>query len=78
MIKNLVEVIGWYGVVAIIGAYALSSFQIIVVDSLLYGILNFTGAGSIVLSSYSKGNYQPVVLNAIWAVVAVIALLSMI
>ena len=52
--KTLIEIIGWYGTAAIVGAYALNSFNIIGSNSLPYQILNFTGAIGIVACSLSK------------------------
>ncbi len=67
------SLIGWYGVVAILGAYALVSFSIVDVHGWLYQVLNLTGALGLVLVSYHKKDYQPAVLNAIWAIVALVA-----
>ncbi len=52
--KTLIEIIGWYGTVAIVGGYALNSFNIIGSNSLLYQILNLTGAIGIVALSLQK------------------------
>jgi len=78
MHKQLIEIFGWYGTVAIIGAYALSSFSIIKPDSLIYQLLNLTGALGIVWVSYDKKVFQPVVLNLIWSVIAAIAIFNII
>lgn len=74
--RLLVEIIGWYGTVAIVGAYALNSFNIIGSNSLLYQILNLTGAIGIVALSLSKKAYQPATLNAIWTIIALIAIIK--
>jgi hypothetical protein len=68
------EIIGWYGTIAIVSSYALLSFGFIDANSLLYQILNFTGALGIVYISMKKRTYQPGVLNIIWAVIALIAI----
>ncbi len=74
-LKNkITEVIGWYGVAAIIVAYFLSSFGFVNVSSYFYQILNLTGAVGIVVKSLSVKDFQPAVLNLIWAVVAFIAI----
>ncbi|MDO8529368.1 MAG: hypothetical protein Q7S18_01740 [bacterium] len=74
--KILEEIVGWYGTIAIVSAYALLSFGIINSDSSLYQILNATGALGIVVISFKKKAYQPGVLNIIWTVIAVIALIK--
>lgn len=65
---------GWYGVIAILAAYALMSFKIIQSDGLLYQLLNLTGAIGIATEAASKKDKQPVVLNIVWAVIALVAI----
>ena len=77
-IKKIIdEAIGWYGTVAIIGAFAMVSFEVIAPTALLYQILNGTGAFGIVYISFKKKAYQPGVLNVIWAVIAGIAIIRL-
>ena len=80
MIKNklLVEVIGWYGAVAILSAYSLNTLQVIDAGSIMYQILNLTGAIGIVVVSVAKGAKQPAVLNIAWAIVALLAIIGII
>ena len=73
---TLLEIFGWYGAVAILLAFALVSFGILSPRSLDFQLLNLTGAAGIVAISYSKKDYQPAALNLVWAVVAIIALIS--
>jgi hypothetical protein len=73
--KTLFEILGWYGTVAILAAYALVSFSIISPDNVWYQILNGTGAVGIVVVSYYKRAYQPAVLNLVWAGIALVALI---
>ena len=70
-IKNLA---GWYGVMAILLAYTLLSFKALNSDSLPYQLLNLTGALGIMYEAYYKKDTQPVVLNIVWAVVALVAI----
>ena len=70
------EVIGWYGTVAIVLAYGLVSFGYVEGTNLWYQILNGTGALGIVYISFLKKAYQPGVLNIIWALIAAVAILS--
>ncbi|MEK7655885.1 MAG: hypothetical protein AAB386_04380 [Patescibacteria group bacterium] len=76
--KRFIEVFGWYGTVAIILAYAMVSFSFISATSVWYQILNATGALGIVMVSFYKKTYQPGVLNIIWTIIAVIAILKII
>lgn len=75
--KIFVEIYGWYGAAAIVVAYALVSFDMVSPTSLLFQLLNASGAIGIVLVSFYKRAYQPGVLNAVWAFIALVALLRM-
>ncbi|MEI7512387.1 MAG: hypothetical protein WCK01_02930 [Candidatus Uhrbacteria bacterium] len=74
--NQLIEAFGWYGTVAIVTAYALVSFSYIEPTSLIYQLLNITGALGIVTISFHKKTYQPGVLNIIWTVIALIAIVK--
>lgn len=79
MIKHaLTETVGWCGVLAIVGAYTLVSFQVIAADSLSYQLLNLTGGFGIIVTSLSKKDYEPVVLNVFWIAIASVAILTVI
>lgn len=70
MQRYIVQDIGWYGVIAILVAYSLSSFGVLSTSSLWYLVLNLTGALAIAYEAGSKRDRQPMVLNIIWAFVA--------
>lgn len=74
----MLEFIGWYGVVAIVGAYALNSFDLIESNSISYQLLNLSGAIGVLSISFVKQAYQPAILNIIWAFIALVALLKII
>ncbi|MEY4440499.1 MAG: echA1 protein [Candidatus Parcubacteria bacterium] len=76
--KKYTESLGWYGVIAILSAYGLVSFSILQPTSLIYQILNGTGALGIVIDSIPDKNYQPIILNIIWAIIAGIIILRII
>jgi hypothetical protein len=76
MKNRFLELFGWYGTIAIIGAYAMTSFTIISPQSFVYQLLNITGAIGIVSISLAKKTYQPAVLNILWALVGIMALLK--
>lgn len=77
MKNNLRNILGWYGVMAILSAYILLSFSILTSTNFYYQILNLTGALGIVIETYLKKDYQPFVLNLIWMGVALIALINL-
>lgn len=74
----IIQILGWYGVVAILLAYALLSFDIIPADGVVYQLLNLTGALGIILAAYAKKDMQPVVLNIVWLIIAAVALVGVV
>ena len=74
--KKFIELFGWYGMVAIVLAYTFVSFYVLQPTSIIYQLLNATGALGIVMVSFYKRAYQPGILNVIWTVIAVIAILK--
>ncbi len=78
MKNTITEILGWYGVVAIFGAYALLSFNFVTSNSILFQTLNLTGAIGIVLDALNDKNIQPAVLNTIWAIIAIVSLVKII
>ena len=75
--KIVDDLIGWYGTCAIVLAYALVSFSLLPVSSFLYQIMNGTGALGLVYISFKKKVYQPGVLNIIWAIIALVAIIRL-
>lgn len=76
--RVLTETLGWYGAAAILIAYALASFNIIDVHETFYLVLNFTGAIGILTVATAKHVRQSMLINAFWALMAVIALVRII
>ncbi len=78
MKKTLIEIFGWYGAIAIILAYGLVSFSVLPSNSIWYQLLNGTGAIGVLTISFYKKTYQPAILNTIWAIVAIIAIINIV
>ena len=78
MKRKLAEIVGWYGTLAIVGAYALVSFNLISSSSVTYQLLNLSGAIGIIIISSIKKVRQSVVLNMFWAIIAAIALVQLV
>ena len=70
------EAAGWYGVCVLLLAYALVSFEIVEAESGAYQLLNLTGAAGVAILSLRKRAYQPAVLNSIWGIIALAALIG--
>ena len=70
----VVETVGWYGTLAVLGAYMLLGLEAIEAGT-LYHFLNATGAAGIGLISWMKRAWQPLTLNVIWMGIAITALI---
>jgi paired small multidrug resistance pump len=70
------ELIGWIGVLLILLAYSMVMLEIIAPENILYGLINFVGALGIIVSSYYKRDFQPVLLNIAWLIVAGIGIIK--
>lgn len=74
--NKLIEVFGWLSVVFILAAYGLVTFNVVEVKSLTYQLLNLVGALGIIMSSLDNKNWQPIVLNIIWASIAIFGIIK--
>ena len=63
------ETFGWIGVVAILGAYALLTFNVLPGSDWRFHALNAVGAVGIVVDATAQRNWQPAVLNIVWFVI---------
>lgn len=77
MYHKELEIIGWAGVIAIVLGYLLTNFGVIELKSWLYLLLNLFGSVAILTEALRKKDYQPVVLNVIWALVALVGVISL-
>lgn len=74
--KTIEGVIGWYGAIAILAAYALLSLEILNFNNFLYQFLNISGALGLIFHSFRKKDYPPGILNVVWAIIAIVALIQ--
>ncbi|OIO19715.1 MAG: hypothetical protein AUJ23_01555 [Candidatus Magasanikbacteria bacterium CG1_02_32_51] len=73
--KHLLHpIVGWYGAIVILLAFMFINFDIIAVDTILYQLMNITGALALIYYSASKKDYPTSVLNVFWAFIAIIAI----
>jgi hypothetical protein len=68
------DAIGWYYTGSILLAYGLNSLAVVHAESWSYQLLNLTGALAAVYLGQKKKAPQVVVLNATWAVIAIVAM----
>lgn len=73
----LAEASGWIGAASVLLAYGLAAFGMISAEGWLYALLNLIGAIGIVIIAAVKKVIQSVLLNVIWAVIAVVALVKL-
>ncbi|NMB70295.1 hypothetical protein GYA27_03790 [candidate division WWE3 bacterium] len=77
MSSKFANIVGWYGSAAVLTAYTLVSFSIITAHTRIYQVLNVTGALGIIVVSLSKKAYQPAVLNIVWALIGLVAIIKL-
>jgi len=68
--------IGWYGTVAIVGAYMGLSWGWLD-QGVIYQTLNLTGALGVGLVCYLKQTWQPFWLQAVWVLISIVALVEL-
>ncbi len=73
----LLEIAGFAGMILILGAYALLSLRKIKPTSRTYQVMNLIGSLFLILYSINLFAWASVVLNVIWAIIAVFALSRM-
>lgn len=71
----IVEVIGTAGACLLLLAYFLVSTRRIATDSRLGYLLNLGGAAMLGVNAVEHGAIPPAVLNLVWALIAVVALI---
>lgn len=76
--EKVTESAGWIGVLSILIAYALLTFGFLSADQAAYHILNLVGGAGIIIDALADKNYQPAVLNLIWAMIAVYAIIRVV
>lgn len=74
----LMEIIGWVGSLLVIVVYALNSYQKIRSDSFLFYAMNLVGGILLVIYSMHKEAYPNVVINVVWVVVALPAIIRLV
>lgn len=70
----LIELLGWAGMVLILGAYGLLSAGKVESTSKTYQYMNIAGAAGFIVNSGLKGAYPSAALNVIWILISFYAL----
>lgn len=74
----LIDILGWIGSVEVIAAYGLNSYQKIKSDSLVFQLLNLTGAIFLIINSIYKEAYPFTFINTVWSIIAIIAIVGIV
>lgn len=72
--ERLADAVGWGGTIAILSAFALSSFHVLGPDDVRYLLLNLGGAAGVGWVCWRKRAWQAFWLEAVWGLVAAVAL----
>ncbi|PZR26324.1 MAG: hypothetical protein DI538_26575 [Azospira oryzae] len=75
--KLLIDIIGWIGSIEVIAAYGLNSYQQIKTDSVLFQLLNLTGALFLIVNTVYYHAYPSAFINIVWVIIAVLSLVRL-
>lgn len=67
------EVFGWVGAALLLIGYMLVSFSVIPGNGILYQLINLVGSLGILAIALYKRDWQPGILNLVWAAIAFVA-----
>ena len=71
------ELLGWYGILALMVGYGLVSFALIKPQGVIFQLLNISGSAGLLIVSISKKVMQNVLLNIFWIIIGIVTLLSL-
>ncbi len=74
----IAEIAGWIGAISLLSGYLLISNHIIKSDEPAYHLLNLIGAGGLIVIALTKKLYQSILVNIVWMIVAVAALVGLV
>jgi hypothetical protein len=74
----LIDILGWIGSIEVVLAYGLNSSQKLKSDSLTFQLINLTGAVFLIINSVYKEVYPFTFINAVWAVIAIMAIFGIV
>lgn len=74
--KVILEVVGWVGAASSLCAFSLNSLNIISSQSISYLALNVVGCFFLIMYAFSKKAHASWVLNSIWLLITLVALMK--
>ena len=72
----LIEILGWIGSVLIVGAYGLNIRGTLSVKDPRYIWSNLVGGVFFVINTYHHGAYPSALVNVVWVIIAITALVQ--
>ncbi len=76
-LKLFIDVVGWVGSIEVIAAYGLNSYQVLNSDSMVFQLLNLTGAIFLIINTIYHRAYPSAFINIVWVIIALIAIARM-
>ena len=73
--KTRAEIIGWIGMVCLLGAYFLNANSLIASTAVSYLLMNFFGGVGTAISAKTTKNWPVFVLESMWALIALVHLI---
>lgn len=70
----IIEAIGLLGAILILAAFGLNSFGVVGATSIGYQLMNLIGGSAFVFYTFKKAAWSSMVVNIVWAIIAIIAL----
>ncbi len=75
--SKLTEFCGWYGMIALILAYASVSFGLITANGIIFQLLNLTGSIGLMIDATARKVIQLALLNVFWALIGIITIIRL-
>ncbi len=74
--KQFISTIGWIGMILILGAYFLVSYNFVLANSINYQIMNLIGAIALFYNASYNKSKPLMALQISWAIIAIIVILK--
>lgn len=74
--NNVIEIAGWLGVLLILGAYGLNVSEVLAQNSLVYLLMNLTGATLTGWNLFTKKAYAVFFLELAWGAISIFGIIQ--
>ncbi|MEI7918004.1 MAG: hypothetical protein WCH58_01355 [Candidatus Saccharibacteria bacterium] len=75
--SRFTEICGWYGMIALMLAYALASFGEFSSNIMVFQLLNLTGSIGLLIDAAAKKVIQLALLNIFWAIIGIFTVIRL-